>query len=298
MTAIQTEPIACTLPSGEFSERMVWIAGLNRASLLRHQQQDLHLELMYAGDAVAQVRELVRREQQCCAFLTFVLREQEGTVTLTIDAPESARATATEIVRAIPSEGTERHRLCMRDSRSPNQTSQSICHCSCSFKCDAASVCGVCCVLPFALPSVVVSTFGGVFAAFAGVYWWALAVAVIAVASGWLWVTWQSNRTKKSPAKSTLYAMGLATVVLAGAGSWSLRDAAQPLSNRSRSRPENILLSVALLRFLKSDEPDSHLQRNRLGPRVPCAGRCDQFPKSLHTVERRQIAEENSRDLA
>jgi VIT1/CCC1 family predicted Fe2+/Mn2+ transporter len=67
---------------------------------------------------------------------------------------------------------------------------------------------------------VALATFGGVLAAFGRVYWWALGVAVFAVAAAWGWVGWQSRRTGRRPARSTLRAMAGATALLCAAVSW------------------------------------------------------------------------------
>ena len=85
-------PIACTLAPGDYQDRLRWIAGLVRGALLGFERDDLRLVLRYAPEAADRVRELVRREQRCCAFLTFDLRDSPNQVELTIGAPEEARA--------------------------------------------------------------------------------------------------------------------------------------------------------------------------------------------------------------
>lgn len=90
-------PIACTLESGDFKERLGWIAELNRAALLDTRREGMQLVLSYRPDHADNVRELVRREQQCCAFLNFDLKEERGRVILAIEAPEGA----TEALDAI-----------------------------------------------------------------------------------------------------------------------------------------------------------------------------------------------------
>jgi hypothetical protein len=90
-------PIACTLTLGEFRDRLRWIAKLAKDALPSCERRDLELTLRYAPDAVAQVRELVRREQACCRFLTFELHESPKEVRLTIRAPEEARLAANTI---------------------------------------------------------------------------------------------------------------------------------------------------------------------------------------------------------
>lgn len=83
-----------------------------------------------------------------------------------------------------------------------------------------AVACGVCCLLPFALPAVALTTFGGVVAAVAGAYRWALVVAIGAVVVGWSWVIWQSVRSHRAPARSTRRAMVLASLLLVTALAW------------------------------------------------------------------------------
>ena len=89
-----TPPIACTLAPGEFQDRLAWIADLNRQALLRSERHELSLVLTYALTAADRVRELVRREHTCCAFLMFDLREDADTIRLTVTAPERARPAA------------------------------------------------------------------------------------------------------------------------------------------------------------------------------------------------------------
>ncbi len=84
----------------------------------------------------------------------------------------------------------------------------------------SALACGVCCILPFALPAAILAASGGVLAWFAGLYPWMTLLAVAAVLGSWAWVGWQSFRTRKRPARSTLITMILATGVLAAAIAW------------------------------------------------------------------------------
>jgi len=86
--------IACTLSAGAFKERMSAIANLNRDALRSHDRGDLTLVLTYAPDAGARVRDMVRKEGECCAFLEFDLREESDAVRLRITAPEEARVAA------------------------------------------------------------------------------------------------------------------------------------------------------------------------------------------------------------
>jgi hypothetical protein len=94
MPRSEAAPIACTLAPGDFDNRLAWIAELARDALHDHRRDDLVLQLTYVPEAAHRVREMVRRERTCCAFLTFDLREEPDAVRLIITAPEDARAAA------------------------------------------------------------------------------------------------------------------------------------------------------------------------------------------------------------
>ena len=93
-TQTETGPIVCTLTPGDFKDRLAWIAALNRDALREKRRNDLRLDLTYAPQAAARVREMVEREQGCCAFLSFELSEHADAVRLSIAAPEAARDAA------------------------------------------------------------------------------------------------------------------------------------------------------------------------------------------------------------
>ena len=63
-----------------------------------------------------------------------------------------------------------------------------------------ALACGVCCVLPFALPATVLATTGALLAWFAKIQVWAKILAVLSVVGAWGWIAWQSRRTRRKPA--------------------------------------------------------------------------------------------------
>jgi hypothetical protein len=87
-------PIACTLQGDCYQERLAWIEELARDGLRGVSREDLRLVLRYAPDVVSRVREMVGKEQECCAFLNFDLTETSEEVRLTITAPERAREVA------------------------------------------------------------------------------------------------------------------------------------------------------------------------------------------------------------
>jgi hypothetical protein len=92
-TAAET-PIACTLDAGGFKQRLAWIAELNRDALRGHEREGLVLQLRYDAKAADRVKEMVRREKQCCAFLRFDVRHEGNDVLLTITSPTEARIAA------------------------------------------------------------------------------------------------------------------------------------------------------------------------------------------------------------
>lgn len=94
MATSQKKPVACTLTGGDFRHRIAWIADLARESLQNYGQRDLVLELQYGLEAAERVREMVRKETECCPFLTFDVHLGLHTVVLTITAPEEARGAA------------------------------------------------------------------------------------------------------------------------------------------------------------------------------------------------------------
>jgi hypothetical protein len=103
-------PIACTLSGDDFRARVHWIRNLAQRSLRKADRQPLSLSLTYDCAAAADVRELVRRERTCCAFLDFYLVENADGMHLTVTAPPSARDVAEmlfdhfapDLARAIP----------------------------------------------------------------------------------------------------------------------------------------------------------------------------------------------------
>src|SRR5918998_6097498 len=86
----------------------------------------------------------------------------------------------------------------------------------------AALACGVCCVLPFAVPAAILGSIGGVLAWFAEAYSWLTPIALLAVGAGWTWVGYQSWRTRRYPAPLTILLMTFATIMMAAAWVWPM----------------------------------------------------------------------------
>ncbi|WP_254633909.1 hypothetical protein [Mesorhizobium sp. GbtcB19] len=82
--------IACTLGASDLKERVAGIRALASRSLHRADRTPLSLELTYGSEALEEVTDLMRKEQACCAFLTFDLKTNSREVILTITAPSEA----------------------------------------------------------------------------------------------------------------------------------------------------------------------------------------------------------------
>jgi hypothetical protein len=224
-----TPPIACTLAPGDLKERLSWIARLNEDALLRHERRDLTLILVYALDAADRVQELVKREQTCCAFMSFHIEETPDEIRLTITSPEEARE-ATDV---------------LFEQFVPGGTAQSTCGCSSQTNSSIASVdksrsrrnvnaagvaaltlstgavaCGACCILPLALPAVVLAGGGSLLAVMTSAHSLVTTLAIIAVVVAWTWVAWIGLRLRMWPAISTLLLMVTASAVLVIALIW------------------------------------------------------------------------------
>ena len=89
----ETQPIACALSGIDFEDRLARIEELTRDALRGYERTGLSLTLRYASHARQRVEELVRKEQACCSFLSFSIREHADELWLTIKAPEDAQTT-------------------------------------------------------------------------------------------------------------------------------------------------------------------------------------------------------------
>jgi hypothetical protein len=118
VTLSNTQPIACTLTAGKCRDRMAWIGELTRDALRSHKRQDLVLDLLYAPEAADRAREMVRKEQECCSFLTFAIREGLDEIRVTITAPEAARKAADELFeRFVASVPTKTVLSCISEAK-------------------------------------------------------------------------------------------------------------------------------------------------------------------------------------
>lgn len=94
-------PIACTLSASDYRRRLAEIAALSRDALRHVECRGLTLDLRYAPEAAARVRQLVEQERACCAFLQFELHEEADEVRLLVTAPAAAAAAVPDLLAEL-----------------------------------------------------------------------------------------------------------------------------------------------------------------------------------------------------
>jgi hypothetical protein len=90
----------------------------------------------------------------------------------------------------------------------------------------AALACGVCCVLPIAIPAIALTSAGGIVAWFGSIHVWATWIAAVAVIAGWIWVGRLAAKSRARTAPATLWLMGIATLSLVLAMLWPVLEPA------------------------------------------------------------------------
>jgi hypothetical protein len=96
LQAPEPAPIACTLSQGDFRERVQWIRNLSHEALRDARREPLALHLTYDVSAAPRVREMVRKEEACCAFLHFDLPENASEATHDLFAHFAPELTASQ----------------------------------------------------------------------------------------------------------------------------------------------------------------------------------------------------------
>ena len=92
-------PIACSLTASQLPERLAEIAALSRDSFLADGPDGLR----FRGDKSTRARldALVAAESECCSFLSFDVRRDEGELVLSIAAPPDAQGVADSLTDAF-----------------------------------------------------------------------------------------------------------------------------------------------------------------------------------------------------
>ena len=92
MVKATSDLVTCTLPE---SEQPAGNRGEGRFGLLASVTSTREIsdgfELAFPAGSIAQVRDFVAAESQCCAFLTFTIDDREDGTRLTIGGPEGTK---------------------------------------------------------------------------------------------------------------------------------------------------------------------------------------------------------------
>jgi hypothetical protein len=93
-------PIACTLPLNEYAGRLHdWRQSVFSQLVGMQRPEPTRLRLILAGDTDPEaVRELLVREQGCCAFLSFTITRAEGRLVADLQVPAEAAPTVDAMV--------------------------------------------------------------------------------------------------------------------------------------------------------------------------------------------------------
>jgi hypothetical protein len=86
-------PIACTLTAGEQLERLTEFRRLFSAALRHMKREPSRLELALDSSKVTEpgVRDLLRREHECCRFFTFAVESMGGEIRVSAEVPDEAQ---------------------------------------------------------------------------------------------------------------------------------------------------------------------------------------------------------------
>jgi hypothetical protein len=94
-------PIACTLTPAAMADRGEWLRRLGASYLLAGERRDAGLELRFRAAGEGGVREWVRAEQECCAFLSFDLERGDGELRLAVTGPPGAEPVLDGLLAAL-----------------------------------------------------------------------------------------------------------------------------------------------------------------------------------------------------
>jgi hypothetical protein len=94
-------PIACTLTPAAMGDRVAWLRRLGRESLLEGKRTDSGLDLRFHAEAEGEVREWVRAEQACCAFLGFDLGPADDELRLRVTGPPGSEPVLDGLLAAL-----------------------------------------------------------------------------------------------------------------------------------------------------------------------------------------------------
>lgn len=102
---VEELPIACTLTASGTADRVEWLRRLGAKSLLDGQRLEGGIELRFESAAEGEVREWVRAEQECCAFLSFDLERTDDELRLAVAGPPGAEPVLDGLLAALSPPG-------------------------------------------------------------------------------------------------------------------------------------------------------------------------------------------------
>jgi hypothetical protein len=93
--------LACSLSPGEYAQRLREFRRLFAVSLreVRRRPTRLHLVLDASTAGEAEVRDLLRREQECCPFFSFAVEATAGAVVVEAAVPDGAEECLDDLER-------------------------------------------------------------------------------------------------------------------------------------------------------------------------------------------------------
>jgi hypothetical protein len=80
--------MACSLSPADMRARLAAILELNGRLLRSAQRDGLRVTLLYASSGRSAIMEMIRREEECCAFLKIMVDDTTSGITVVIDAPD------------------------------------------------------------------------------------------------------------------------------------------------------------------------------------------------------------------
>jgi hypothetical protein len=99
MTTGSPPPIACTLTAGDQAERLAEFRRLFATSVRQIRREATRLELVLDASMAPEsgVRDLLRREQECCSFVTFQVESVDSQICVAAEVPDAAQAWLDEL---------------------------------------------------------------------------------------------------------------------------------------------------------------------------------------------------------
>lgn len=101
MTTDSPLAIACSLSPGDYAQRLRDFRRLFAASLRESRREPARLHLVFNASTAREedVRDLLRREQECCPFFAFAVEAMEDTLRVEAAVPDGAEQCLDDLER-------------------------------------------------------------------------------------------------------------------------------------------------------------------------------------------------------